>query len=146
MGFGKNNKLKKWDMGCVRDGNHDSNVANLSKYHVWREFLAIIAAASSSTVTFCTQFLPINNFLWPQLKEVDLENIWCQQDRATCHIYYLWGNLKSLVFSNKPWSLQGPFRSQYCYLWYTIWNKYWEIGFNKFLQKKSLRSFESCYI
>jgi len=27
----------------------------------------------------------ITNFLWPQLEEVDLHNIWFQQDGATCH-------------------------------------------------------------
>ena len=27
----------------------------------------------------------ITNFLWPQLKEVDLDNIWFQRDQATCH-------------------------------------------------------------
>ena len=27
----------------------------------------------------------INNILWPQLEEVDLDNIWFQQDGAACH-------------------------------------------------------------
>jgi len=27
----------------------------------------------------------ITNFLWPKLEEVDLYNIWFQQDGATCH-------------------------------------------------------------
>lgn len=85
----------------------------------------------------------ITNFLWPKLEEVDLDNIWFQQDGATCHTatasiellrekfgdsiisrncdiewpprscdltpldYFLWGYLKSLVFSNKPDSLQA---------------------------------------
>ena len=85
----------------------------------------------------------ITNFLWLQLEEVDLDNIWFQPDgtkcdtaRATtellrekfgdsiilrnCDIewpprscdltpldYFLWGHLKSLVFSNKPDPLQA---------------------------------------
>lgn len=80
----------------------------------------------------------LTDFLWPQLDEIDLENMWFQQDGATPHFanatitlleekfgesiisrnatvnwpprscdltpldFFLWGYLKSLVYENKP--------------------------------------------
>ncbi|CAK9801727.1 Transposable element Tc3 transposase [Anthophora quadrimaculata] len=80
----------------------------------------------------------ITDFLWPQLDDLDLDDMWFQQDGATCHTsgvtlellqekfpgrvisrrsdvewpprscdltpldFFLWGYVKSLVYSNKP--------------------------------------------
>lgn len=77
----------------------------------------------------------INDFFWPQLNGMDLDDMWFQQDGATCHTahdtiallktkfdervmsarvicdltpldYFLWGYVKSLVYANKPATLQ----------------------------------------
>lgn len=80
----------------------------------------------------------IREFLWPHLDNIDIDQLWFQQDGATCHAaretivllrgrfqdrvisrnsdhqwpprscdltpcdFYLWGYLKSLVYANKP--------------------------------------------
>lgn len=80
----------------------------------------------------------ITDFLWPQLDDMDLDDMWFQQDGATCHTsgftlellqekfpervicrrgdvewpprscdltpldFFLWGYVKSLVYGNKP--------------------------------------------
>lgn len=85
----------------------------------------------------------INNFFVPELEDLSLENMWFQQDGATCHTaretlallrehfpgrvisrfgdenfpprscdltpldYFLWGYLKSLVYVNKPTTIEA---------------------------------------
>lgn len=85
----------------------------------------------------------IRNFLWPRLQEIDLANIFFQQDGATCHTaretldllaenfqgrtisrngdfnwparscdltpldFFLWGYVKSLVYENKPRTIEA---------------------------------------
>ena len=59
-------KLTVW-CGFWSGGNHRSVLLSRSWWHCYCERRAV------------------TNFLWPQLEEVDLDNIWFQQDGATCH-------------------------------------------------------------
>ncbi|GFX11410.1 uncharacterized protein TNCV_2804711 [Trichonephila clavipes] len=63
----------------------------------------------------------ITNFFIPELKNHDVQELWFQQDGATCHTaratigllscdltlldYFLWGYVKSLVYADKPQTL-----------------------------------------
>jgi len=85
----------------------------------------------------------ISNFLWPKMDDMDTDNMWFQQDGATCHIshvtmdilherfesmvisrggdvnwpprlcdltpldFFLWGYLKSQVYTNKPQTIDA---------------------------------------
>ena len=84
----------------------------------------------------------IRDYFWPQLDDMDLDNMWFQQDGATCHTahvtidllkskfdervisrngpvdwpprscdltpldFFLWGYIKSLVYANKPSTIE----------------------------------------
>ncbi|GFS86649.1 hypothetical protein TNCV_857641 [Trichonephila clavipes] len=60
----------------------------------------------------------ITNFFIPELNNHDVQELWFQQDGATCHTaratidllkdtfdYFLWGYVKSLVYADKPQTL-----------------------------------------
>ena len=84
----------------------------------------------------------ISNFLWPKIDDMDTDNMWFQQDGATCHTphatmdilhkrfegmvisrgdvnwlprscdltpldFFLWGYLKSQVYTNKPQTIEA---------------------------------------
>lgn len=85
----------------------------------------------------------LNTFLFPKLQELNIDNLWFQQDGATCHTanetinllkgqfgdniiskrgpinwpprscdltppdYFLWGYVKSMVYANKPTTLEA---------------------------------------
>ncbi|GFW06966.1 uncharacterized protein TNCV_3691621 [Trichonephila clavipes] len=60
----------------------------------------------------------ITNFFIPELNNHDVQELWFQQDGATCHTacatidllkdtfdYFLWGYVKSLIYADKPQTL-----------------------------------------
>ena len=50
----------------------------------------------------------MENFFWPELAEMDLRNMWFQQDGATCHTSHQTINLLNTKFGNRIISRNGP--------------------------------------
>ena len=50
----------------------------------------------------------INKILWPELEDMDVDDVYFHQDGATCHTlldFFLWGYVKDKVYTDTPQSI-----------------------------------------
>ena len=74
----------------------------------WALFFLNEAAAAVS-VNGLRYRTMINEFLWPELKDMDVDDVYYQQDSATCYTsgetppnFFLWGYVKDKVYADAP--------------------------------------------